>query len=189
LHDGSWGFVLQSTGGGGGGVVWHDGSLGFLLQSTGGVGSVDLHDGSLGFVVQSTDPPGVGSGAFWHSGEVDPCSHVGGVGSSGGGGGVSAANGYYIEFSNSSIIAEQAKAGEEGEEDTRSTEEQRQQNGDKSNDLYDVMIIRFNISYKFSQFLGNVYRILLEEFCTIKQFELTETLAFYEYRKKQLATS
>jgi CRISPR/Cas system CMR-associated protein Cmr5 small subunit len=50
----------------------------------------------------------------------------------------------------------------------------------------DVMIIRFNISYKFSQFLGNVYRILLEEFCTIVQFELTETLAFYEYRKKQI---
>ena len=52
---GSVGFALQSTGGGGV-VVLHDGSCGFLLQSTGrGVGCpVGLHDGSLGLVAQST---------------------------------------------------------------------------------------------------------------------------------------
>jgi hypothetical protein len=98
------------------------------------------------------------------------------------------ANGYYIELSNSSMIAEeQAKAGEvEGEVQARQNKQhslQETQNNDDK-DSSDVMIIRFDISYKFSQFLGNVYRILLEEFCTIKQFELTETLAFYEYKKK-----
>jgi hypothetical protein len=81
------------------------------------------------------------------------------------------ANGYYLEFSKHATVAEE--------------EQQRQQKRDERSNLYDVMIIRFNVSYKFSQFLGNVYRILLEEFCSIKQFELTETLAFYEYKKKQ----
>ena len=99
------------------------------------------------------------------------------------------ANGYYIEFSNSSIIAEQAK-GEEGEEQgrqyTQDSQLKQRQEYNNNKDPSEVIIIRFNISYKFSQFLGNVYRILLEEFCTIVQFELTETLVFYEYRKKQI---
>ena len=102
------------------------------------------------------------------------------------------ANGYYIEFSNSSMIAEeQAKVGE-GEEQAGQNKQgsqlqERQENNDNDDkDSSDIMIIRFNISYKFSQFLGNVYRILLEEFCTIKQFELTETLAFYEYKKREM---
>lgn len=87
------------------------------------------------------------------------------------------ANGYYIEFSKHAMV-------EQAQEDGQSNQDLQQQKLEKSSDLYDVMIIRFNISYKFSQFLGNVYRILLEEFCTVKQFELTETLVFYEYKKK-----
>lgn len=87
------------------------------------------------------------------------------------------ANGYYIEFSKHAMT-------EQSQEDTQSNQALQQQKLEKSSNLYDVMIIRFNISYKFSQFLGNVYRILLEEFCTVKQFELTETLAFYKYKKK-----
>jgi hypothetical protein len=62
----------------------HDGSSGFVVQSTGDVGSVGLHDGSLGVVLQSIGGSS-GSGTLEHSGEVDPCSHVGG---GGGGGGV-----------------------------------------------------------------------------------------------------
>jgi hypothetical protein len=101
------------------------------------------------------------------------------------------ANGYYIEFSNSSIISEQAKGGEGEEQDrqqqyTQDSQLKQRQEYNNNKDPSEVMIIRFNISYKFSQFLGNVYRILLGEFCTIVQFELTETLVFYEYRKKQI---
>ncbi len=96
------------------------------------------------------------------------------------------ANGYYFEFSKHATVAEEEQVKGEGEnEDVQSKEEQqRQQKRDERSNDNDVMIIRFNISYKFSQFLGNVYRILLQEFCTIKQFETTETLVFYEYKKK-----
>jgi flagellar biosynthesis component FlhA len=93
------------------------------------------------------------------------------------------ANGYYFEFSKHAMAAQEEHVEEENE-DAQSTQEQQQQKRDESSALNDIMIIRFNISYKFSQFLGNVYRILLEEFCTIKQFELTETLVFIEYKKR-----
>lgn len=56
----------------------HDGSSGFVVQSTGGVGSVGLHDASAGVVLQSIGGSPGGFGIFAHSGEVDPCSHVGG---------------------------------------------------------------------------------------------------------------
>jgi hypothetical protein len=94
LHDGSFGVVVQSTGGLvqdaslgfalqsiDGGVV-HDGSLGLVLQST-GPGGVILHDGSFGVVLQYIGPGGGGGGGpgtLEHSGEVEPCSHVGGGG-------------------------------------------------------------------------------------------------------------
>ena len=45
-----------------------------------------------------------------------------------------------------------------------------------------MLIIQFNsiqYGYKFSQFLGNVYRILLEEFSYIYKFEISDTHAFY----------
>ena len=101
------------------------------------------------------------------------------------------ANGYYIEFSKSSAVTEQAEGREENRKHEQEPQQQIEYNkGDldykSSKEINDceVMIIQFNISYKFSQFLGDVYRILLEEFCTINRFELTERLVFYEYKRK-----
>ncbi len=86
------------------------------------------------------------------------------------------------------IAEEQAKAeeveGEVARQNKQGSQQLQETQNNHDKDSSDVMIIRFDMSYKFSQFLRNVYRILLEEFCTIKQFELTETLAFYEYEKK-----
>ncbi|HEY7081861.1 MAG TPA: hypothetical protein VH500_19380 [Nitrososphaeraceae archaeon] len=101
------------------------------------------------------------------------------------------ANGYYIEFSKKSTAVEHV----EGQDRQIRQESPQQQVGNNNkSDIhnknkssihdFEVMIIQFNISYKFSQFLGNVYRILLEEFCTINRFELTERLVLYEYARK-----
>jgi hypothetical protein len=83
------------------------------------------------------------------------------------------ANGYYIEFSKNPISTGQQES-----------QRQERQESNSNKDPSEVMIIQFNISYRFSQFLGNVYRILLEEFCIINRFELTERLAFYEFARK-----
>ncbi|HKZ61308.1 MAG TPA: hypothetical protein VJZ68_02675 [Nitrososphaera sp.] len=48
----------------------------------------------------------------------------------------------------------------------------------------DVLIVQFNINEKYSLFVGNAYKILLEEFAEIVQFEITDNLAFFEYRKR-----
>jgi hypothetical protein len=47
-----------------------------------------------------------------------------------------------------------------------------------------VLIVQFNINEKYSLFVGNAYKILLEEFADIKRFEITDNLAFFEYRKR-----
>lgn len=52
-------------------------------------------------------------------------------------------------------------------------------NGEK-----EVMIVQFRMNEKYSLYLGNVYRILLEDFCTVHRFETTENLAFFEYSRK-----
>lgn len=77
------------------------------------------------------------------------------------------ANGYLMEFGKSQ----------------RTTES----NG-SSNEINDkqILIIQFKMGYKFSKFLGNVYRILLQEFCDIESFEITDTLAFYEYKPRAI---
>lgn len=48
----------------------------------------------------------------------------------------------------------------------------------------DVLIVQFNINEKYSLFVGNAYKILLEEFAKIERFEITNNLAFFEYRKR-----
>jgi hypothetical protein len=48
----------------------------------------------------------------------------------------------------------------------------------------DVLIVQFNINEKYSLFVGNAYKILLEEFADIKRFEITDNLAFFEFRKR-----
>jgi hypothetical protein len=48
----------------------------------------------------------------------------------------------------------------------------------------DVLIMQFNINEKYSLFVGNAYKILLEEFADIERFEITSNLAFFEYRKR-----
>jgi hypothetical protein len=40
----------------------------------------------------------------------------------------------------------------------------------------DVFIVQFNINEKYSLFLGNAYKILLEEFAEIERFEITNSL-------------
>lgn len=51
-------------------------------------------------------------------------------------------------------------------------------------DENDVLIVQFNMNEKYSRYLGGVYRHLLEDFCTVHKFEITENLAFFEYSKK-----
>jgi hypothetical protein len=58
-------------------------------------------------------------------------------------------------------------------------------NDSDSNDKQ-ILIIQFKMGYKFSKFLGNAYRILLQEFCDVDRFEITDTLAFYEYRPRAI---
>lgn len=48
----------------------------------------------------------------------------------------------------------------------------------------DILILQFNVNEKYSLLVGNAYKILLEEFAEIVQFEFTENLAFFEYRKR-----
>lgn len=76
------------------------------------------------------------------------------------------ANRYFIEFSNS----------HQGTGD----------NDDNNKNDKQILIIQFKMGYKFSQFLGNVYRILLQESCDVQGFEITDT-AFYEYRPSRIA--
>ena len=47
----------------------------------------------------------------------------------------------------------------------------------------DVLIVQFNINEKYSKFLGNAYKILLEEFARIESFDITENLVFFEYKR------
>ncbi len=79
------------------------------------------------------------------------------------------ANRYLIEFGKSQQTAEFNSKGSES----------------KGNDKQ-VLIIQFKMGYKFSKFLGNAYRILLQEFCDVDRFEITDTLAFYEYRPRAI---
>lgn len=58
-------------------------------------------------------------------------------------------------------------------------EVEQSKNGDN-----DVLIVQFRMNTKYSLYLGNVYRMLLEDFCTVHRFEITENLAFFEYSKK-----
>jgi hypothetical protein len=51
-------------------------------------------------------------------------------------------------------------------------------------DENDVLIVQFNMNEKYSQYLGGVYRHLIEDFCTVHRFEVTDNLAFFEYSKK-----
>jgi hypothetical protein len=98
------------------------------------------------------------------------------------------ANGYYIEFSKKSEVVEyvEGQGRQIGQEALRQTGNDSSSIHNKTKESthdFEVMIIQFNISHKFSQFLGNVYRILLEEFCTINRFELTERIVLYEYTR------
>ena len=45
------------------------------------------------------------------------------------------------------------------------------------------MIVQFNIPEKYSKFIGSAYKVLIEEFAMIEQFEITDNLAFFEYKK------
>jgi hypothetical protein len=38
---------------------------------------------------------------------------------------------------------------------------------------------------KFSQFLGNTYRMLLREFADIDRMEITATTAYFEFKPKK----
>jgi hypothetical protein len=48
-----------------------------------------------------------------------------------------------------------------------------------------VLILNFQMGEKFSQFLGNTYRILLEEFADIFRVELTGTTVYFEFKPKK----
>lgn len=48
-----------------------------------------------------------------------------------------------------------------------------------------VLIISFQMGAKFSQFLGNTYRVLLGEFADIDRIEITENTAYFEYKPKK----
>jgi hypothetical protein len=56
---------------------------------------------------------------------------------------------------------------------------EKSRNGDN-----DVLIVQFNVNEKYSKFLGNAYKILLEEFAQIERFEITDNLAFFEFKKR-----
>ncbi|MEW6604724.1 MAG: hypothetical protein AB1351_08565, partial [Thermoproteota archaeon] len=47
----------------------------------------------------------------------------------------------------------------------------------------DILIVQFNVNEKYSKLLGSAYKILLEEFGKIERFEITDNLAFFEYKK------
>lgn len=48
-----------------------------------------------------------------------------------------------------------------------------------------VLIITFRMGDKFTQYLGNTYRILLQEFSEINKMEITATSAYFEYKPKK----
>lgn len=48
-----------------------------------------------------------------------------------------------------------------------------------------VLIVNFQMGAKFSEFLGNTYRVLLGEFADIDKMEITETTAYFEYKPKK----
>lgn len=48
-----------------------------------------------------------------------------------------------------------------------------------------VLIISFHMGYGFSQFLGNTYRILLQEYADIVRMEVTPTSVYFEYKPKK----
>jgi hypothetical protein len=48
----------------------------------------------------------------------------------------------------------------------------------------DVLIVQFNVNEKYSLFVGNAYKILLEEFAEIERFEITDNLVFFEYKNR-----
>ena len=48
-----------------------------------------------------------------------------------------------------------------------------------------VLIVNFKMGDKFSQFLGNTYRILLEEFADVDRIELTGTVVYFEFKPKK----
>jgi hypothetical protein len=48
-----------------------------------------------------------------------------------------------------------------------------------------VLIISFHMGDKFSQFLGNTYRTLLQEFADIERTEITLTTAYFEFKPKK----
>lgn len=48
----------------------------------------------------------------------------------------------------------------------------------------EVLIIQFRLNQHYSKFLGNAFRLLIEEFADITNFETTNTLAFIEYKKR-----
>lgn len=51
------------------------------------------------------------------------------------------------------------------------------------NEENDILIVQFNVNEKYSKFLGSAYKILIEEFASIERFEITDNLAFFEYKK------
>ena len=46
----------------------------------------------------------------------------------------------------------------------------------------EVLIIQFRMNKNYSKFLGNAYRLLVEEFADVINFDTTENLAFIEYK-------
>jgi hypothetical protein len=48
-----------------------------------------------------------------------------------------------------------------------------------------VLIISFQMGDKFSQYLGNTYRMLLQEFVDIERMEITSTTAYFEFKPKK----
>lgn len=48
-----------------------------------------------------------------------------------------------------------------------------------------VLIVSFQMGGKFTQFLGNTYRMLLEEFADIERIEMTATTSYFEYKPKK----
>jgi hypothetical protein len=48
-----------------------------------------------------------------------------------------------------------------------------------------VLIISFHMGDKFSQFLGNTYRMLMQEFADVERMEITPTTAYFEFKPKK----
>jgi predicted house-cleaning noncanonical NTP pyrophosphatase (MazG superfamily) len=48
----------------------------------------------------------------------------------------------------------------------------------------DVLIIQFRLNENYSKFLGSAFRLLIEEFADVTNFETTNNLVFIEYKKR-----